>query len=169
MKTQKSSLDLSHYPVMLSEVIHISSPNNGGIFVDCTFGGGSFSKALLEFEKTKVIGIDRDPAVISIANQLKKKYRSRFEFNKLKFSQLDNILSSEVDAFVFDLGLSSIQLNDLKRGFSFKSKERLDMTMGLSDFSAQDVINNLSETQLNLIIRILGEEKESKKNSKEYC
>ncbi len=166
MKTQKSSLDLSHYPVMLSEVIHISSPNNGGIFVDCTFGGGSFSKALLEFEKTKVIGIDRDPAVISIANQLKKKYRSRFEFNKLKFSQLDNILSSEVDAFVFDLGLSSIQLNDLKRGFSFKSRDSLDMNMGLADKSAQEVVNTLSEEKLKLILKIFGDEREASKIAK---
>ena len=71
MKTQKSSLVSTHYPVMLSEVIKISSPSQGGLFVDCTFGGGNYSNALLEFPKTKVIGIDRDSeAVFSLANSI---------------------------------------------------------------------------------------------------
>ena len=76
---------------------------------------------------------------------------------------LNNI---KVDAIVFDLGLSSIQLRDLSRGFSFNSKDKLDMTMGLTDTSAQDVVNNLSEKQLKIIIKILGEEKEASKIAK---
>ena len=60
MNTLKSSLEISHFPVMLSEIIEISSPSKGGLFVDCTFGGGNYSKALLQFNKTKVIAIDRD-------------------------------------------------------------------------------------------------------------
>ena len=71
-----------------------------------------------------------------------------------------------MDTIIFDLGLSSIQLNNLKRGFSFKSKDKLDMAMGLTDFSAQEVVNNLSETQLKLIIKTLGEEKEASKIAK---
>ena len=161
MKTQNSSLELSHFPVMLSEIIHFSSPEKGGIFVDCTFGGGGYSNALLKFPKTKVIGIDRDSSVFPNADRLLKKYQDRFEFHKKKFSQLDKILKDCVDTIIFDLGLSSIQLNDLKRGFSFKSKEKLDMTMGLTHISAQEVINNLSESDLKLIIKILGEEKEA--------
>ena len=117
---------------------------------------------LLQFSETKVIGIDRDPNVTSIADKLVTKYHNRFKFYQSKFSQIDRILKDNVDTIIFDLGLSSIQLNNFKRGFSFKSKEKLDMTMGLSDISAQDVVNNCSELELKLIIKILGEEKEAK-------
>ena len=163
MKTQKSSLEFSHFPVMLSEVIKISSPSKGGVIIDCTFGSGGYSKALLKYSKTKVIGIDRDLTVISIAKKLEKKFNNKFKFFQSKFSQLENIIEEDIDIIIFDLGLSSIQLKDLKRGFSFKSKDTLDMTMGLTNISAQDVVNNLSETQLKLIIKILGEEKEASK------
>ncbi len=166
MNTQTSSLEFSHFPVMLGEVIQISSPAKGGVFVDCTFGGGGYSKALLKFPKTRVIGIDRDEAVISLAKKLEKKYFKRFKFYKLKFSQIDTIFKDNIDTIIFDLGLSSIQLNNFKRGFSFKSKDKLDMTMGLSDISAQEVINTFSEGQLKLIIKILGEEKEASKIAK---
>ena len=77
MNTLTSSLEFSHFPVMLSEIIQIASPEKGGLFIDCTFGGGSYSNALLKFPKTKVIGIDRDEAVISRANELQKKYQKR--------------------------------------------------------------------------------------------
>ena len=161
MKTQTKALELSHFPVMLSEITQISSPKNGGLFVDCTFGGGNYSRSFLKFSKTKVIGIDRDIAALQLAKELKKKYKNRFEFYHLKFSQVDKIIKGNADIIIFDLGLSSIQLNDFKRGFSFKSKEKLDMTMGLTNLSAQEVINNLSEAKLKLIIKILGEEKEA--------
>ncbi len=161
MNTQKSSLEKSHFPVMLDETIKILSPKNGGIFLDCTFGGGNYSKRLLQFPKTKVIAVDRDESVNSIAKKLEKKFKKRFEFYRIKFSQMNKILKKKVDTIVFDLGLSSIQLNNLSRGFSFKSKDKLDMKMGLSNISAQDVINNLSEAKLKLIIKILGEEKEA--------
>ena len=166
MKTQKSSLVSTHYPVMLSEVIKISSPSQGGLFVDCTFGGGNYSNALLEFPKTKVIGIDRDSEAVFVASQLEKKFKKRFEFYRVKFSQVDNILKNYADTIIFDLGLSSIQINNLSRGFSFKSKDKLDMSMGLSNISAQDVVNNLCESQLKLIIKTLGEEKEASKIAK---
>ena len=164
MNSQTSSLEFSHFPVMLSEIIQISNPKKGGLFVDCTFGGGGYSKALLQFQNTKVIAIDRDSNVISIANKFKKKFKNRFQFYQLRFSQMETVLKKEnVDTIILDLGLSSIQLNNLDRGFSFKSKKNLDMTMGLTDKSAQYVINNLSESQLMSIIRILGEEKDAKK------
>ena len=150
----------------VDEIIRILSPENGGVFVDCTFGGGNYSQRLLQFPKTKVIAIDRDESVSLIAKKLEKKFQKRFEFFQIKFSQINEILKKEVDAIIFDLGLSSIQLKDFKRGFSFKSKDKLDMTMGLSNISAQDVINNLSETKLKLIIKIFGEEKEASKIAK---
>ena len=166
MKTQKLSLEFSHFPVMLNEVTQISLANKGGLFVDCTFGGGSYSTALLKFPKTKVIAFDRDSAVVPIAENLKKKFQNRFKFHQIRFSQLDKVLINGADAFIFDLGLSSIQLKNLKRGFSFKSKDKIDMTMGLSDISAQEAINNLSEKDLKLIIKILGEEKDASRIAK---
>ena len=166
MATQITSLETSHFPVMLSEIIKISSPSKGGNFIDCTFGGGGYSKALLNFPETEVIGLDRDKEVLSIAQNLEKKFEKRFKFYQVKFSQINTIFNKNVDAIIFDLGLSSIQLNNLKRGFSFKSTDKLDMTMGLSNISAQDVVNNLSENELKLIIKILGEEKEASRIAK---
>ncbi len=161
MNSQKSSLEFSHFPVMLSEVIKISSPSKGGLFIDCTFGGGGYSKALLKFPKTKVIGLDRDNTVIIAAEKLKKKFQNRFQFYQQKFSLIDRVIEKNADTIIFDLGLSSIQLNNLTRGFSFKSSEKLDMSMGLTSISAQDAINKLSQENLKLILKILGEEKEA--------
>ena len=99
--------------------------------------------------------------MISIAKKLQKKFPQRFKFYQTKFSKLDQLPIDLVDVIIFDLGLSSIQLNDLERGFSFKSNKRLNMTMGLNETSALQVINNLSEKNLKLIIKILGEEKDA--------
>ena len=162
MKTLTSSLETSHFPVMLNEVINISSPKKGGFFVDCTFGGGGYSKTILEYPKTKLIGIDRDKSVTFIAKKLEKKFKNRFQFFQVKFSQIDKILKENADTIIFDLGLSSLQLKNLSRGFSFHSQDKLDMAMGLSDFSAKEAVNNLSEIQLKSIIKILGEEQEAK-------
>ena len=161
MINQTSSLESYHFPVMLSEILKISSPANGGSFIDCTFGGGNYSREILKFPRTKVQAFDRDKKVQSLAENLKKQFPKRFNFFQVKFSELDNILNDKVDVIFFDLGLSSIQLNDLDRGFSFRSDKKLDMSMGLNDTSAFEAINNLSEKNLKSIIKILGEEKEA--------
>jgi 16S rRNA (cytosine1402-N4)-methyltransferase len=163
MNNQTSSLEFSHFPVMLNEVINISSPSSGGKFIDCTFGGGGYSKEILKFSNTTVQAIDRDKKVLSIAKTLEKNFPQRFKFYQIKFSQLDKILNNNVDVVIFDLGLSSIQLDDLDRGFSFKSNKGLNMSMGLNEISALDVINNLSEKDLKSVIKILGDEKEAAK------
>ena len=77
---KNSSSELSHFPVMLDEVVKICSPNKGGVFLDCTFGGGGYSKKLLNYSKTKVIAMDRDKSIINISRELKKKYPNRFFF-----------------------------------------------------------------------------------------
>tara|TARA_Y200000002_G_scaffold322643_1_gene283344 strand:+ start:54 stop:1067 length:1014 start_codon:yes stop_codon:yes gene_type:complete len=157
-----SSSEPSHFPVMLDEVIKICSPDKGGVYIDCTFGGGGYSKKLLKFSKTKVIALDRDAFIIKIGRDLEKKYPNRFFFHQKKFSEINTVVGKQsVDAVVFDLGLSSIQLSNLERGFSFNSKEKLDMSMGISTTSAEEVVNNLSEQKLKSIIKILGEEKEA--------
>jgi len=166
MNNQTSSLEFSHFPVMLNEVLKISSPSEGGTFIDCTFGGGGYSKEILRFSNTKVIAIDRDKNVISIARKFEKTYPKRFKFYQKKFSQLDIISKDYADVIIFDLGLSSIQLNDLKRGFSFQSENNLDMCMGINEISALDVINKLSEKNLKSVIKILGEEKDAFKIAK---
>ena len=167
MTNQTLSLDSEHFPVMLDEVIKICSPKSGGTFLDCTFGGGGYSKKILNFSKTKVIAIDRDKHILKIAKSLEKKFPKRFTFFQKKFSEIDTVVhSQEIDVAIFDLGLSSYQLKNLKRGFSFRSKESLDMSMGLTTISAEDVVNNCSEQKLKLIIKTLGEEKEASKIAK---
>ena len=166
MNKSTSSLDSTHFPVMLNEVIKISSPSKGGKYIDCTFGGGGYSKQLLKFSNTIVKGLDRDDKVKIIGKNLEKKFPDRFKFYQTRFSKLENVTNDLADIIIFDLGLSSIQLNDLKRGFSFKSNENLDMSMGQNEISAQDVINELSELELKLIIKIFGEEKEASRIAK---
>ena len=159
MNNHTSSLEFSHFPVMLNEVLKITSPFNGGKYIDCTFGGGGYSKEILKIPKTEIAAIDRDNNIKSIAEELERKFPKRFKFYQIKFSQLDTIIEDHVDAIIFDLGLSSIQLDDYDRGFSFKSKKKLNMTMGLNEITALEAINNLGETDLKLIIKILGNEK----------
>ncbi len=167
MITPNSSLELSHFPVMLDEVIKSSSIKKGDSIIDCTFGGGSYSRKFLEFTNTKVIALDRDSFVLGLSKDVKEKNPGRFTFYQKKFSELDTIKTGKlVDIIVFDLGLSSIQLNNLARGFSFSSKESLDMSMGLNDISAEMVVNTFSENTLKLIIKILGEEKDASRIAK---
>jgi len=165
MNVPQTSLEYSHFPVMLNEVIKICSPEKGGNFVDCTFGGGGYSEELLKFPNTKVTALDRDNSAESRAKRISEKYLNRFSFYNEKFSNLDKILEGKdkADTIIFDLGTSLFQLMDLERGFSFNSKNRLDMNMGLSSISAEEILNNFGEKSLKMIIKILGEEKESAK------
>ena len=166
MNNHTPPLELSHFPVMLDEVLQITSPFNGGKYIDCTFGGGGYSKEILKIPKTTITAIDRDNTIKSLAEKFEKKFPKRFKFYQIKFSQIDTLSNEKVDAVIFDLGLSSIQLNDLERGFSFKSNKKLDMAMGLNKFSALDVINNLSEANLKSIIKFLGDEEDASKIAK---
>ena len=165
MKTAKKTSEISHFPVMLEEVIKICRPDKGGNFLDCTFGGGGYSKKILSFPGTKVIAIDRDIKVEKEASKLKKKYPDRFSFFNAKFSNLDKIISdgNKLDKIIFDLGVSNFQLKDKERGFSFNSSGSIDMSMGLSDISAEDILNNYKPEDLKNILKYLGEEKEASK------
>ena len=159
------SLDnTKHYPVMLNQVLSIITPQHGGTFFVCTFGGGGYSKAILKFPETKVFAIDRDDFTKKYAEILVKKFPNRFSFSQNKFSNLNKIDISETgpNAIIFDLGLSSFQLLDEERGFSFNSKGYLSMQMGFNKYSAYDVVNTLDKKNLTKIIKTLGEEKEGK-------
>ena len=156
-----------HYPVLLNEVINIITPQNGGTFIDCTFGQGGYSKKILEYPNTKVIAIDRDKNSQHIASDFKKRFEDRFSFHNIKFSQIKDLnLKDEIRGIIFDLGYSLNQIKDLSRGLSFDSKGDLNMRMGLNDFSAKDVINKLDQKELEQIFKYFGEEKNSKLISK---
>ncbi len=164
MKNTISSLEKKHFPVMLNEVVQTClNTKKNQLIIDCTFGGGGYSEELLKSPNVKVIALDRDKSAISRAKDLEKIFPNKFTFYNEKFSNLDKIIKEEnkPNVIIFDLGLSNFQLQDYKRGFSFKSNERIDMQMGLSKVSAEDVINTLDEQSLKLIIKILGEEKEA--------
>ena len=153
-----------HHPVMLDQVLSIISPQHGGTFIDCTFGGGGYSKAILAYPDTKVLAIDRDQLTKQQASELVKRFPKRFSFYQKKFSNLDEVTKLDLNpqAVVFDLGLSSLQLSDNARGFSFKSHNSLNMQMGINKYSAYDVVNTLEKKSLANIIKILGEEKDGK-------
>ena len=161
MKSPNTSLDKNHIPVMLKEVIKICSPKQGDNILDCTFGGGGYSKELLKFSSTNIIAFDRDKEVLPVANLIKKKFQKRFNFHLSKFSNIDKLPERSVDAVIFDLGVPSLQLDNLERGFSVKSKSDLDMDMGLATLSAKEVINNYDGKILRNIIRYLGDEKQA--------
>ena len=153
-----------HYPVLLKEIISIITPQYGGTFIDCTFGQGGYSKKILEYNNTKVIGLDRDIDSQIKANQIKEAFEDRFVFKNIKFSQLNNLkLKNEnVKGVIFDLGYSYTQIKDPKKGLSFESNGNLNMKMGLNNYSAEDAINKLDEKELEKIFKFFGEEKESK-------
>jgi 16S rRNA (cytosine1402-N4)-methyltransferase len=156
---------IKHYPVLLNEIISIITPQYGGTFIDCTFGQGGYTKKILEFSNTKVIGIDRDIDSKNISKNIEKEYKNRFLFENKKFSEINNLdLNKEkVKAIVFDLGYSYKQIKDSQKGLSFDSSGELNMRMGLNEFSAKEVINKLNQKELEKIFKFFGEEKEAKR------
>jgi 16S rRNA (cytosine1402-N4)-methyltransferase len=153
----------NHYPVLLSELISIITPQYGGTFIDCTFGQGGYSKKILDFTDTKVIGLDRDIDSFKKAKEIKKRYEDRFLFKNIKFSQLGNLkLKNEnIKGVIFDLGYSYTQIKDPKKGLSFETIGELNMKMGINEFSAKEAINILDEKELAQIFKYFGEEKDS--------
>ena len=154
-----------HYPVLLTELISIINPQYGGTFIDCTFGQGGYTKKILNFAGTKVIGLDRDCDSLKKAQEIQGEFEDRFVFKNIKFSQLDNLKfkKENIKGVIFDLGYSYTQIKDPKKGLSFEAIGELNMKMGINDFSAKEVINNLDEKELEKIFKYFGEEKESKR------
>ena len=158
-------LENKHFPVLLKELISIISPLYGGTFLDCTFGQGGYSEKILKNKNNKIIAIDRDQDVYLYAKKLEKKYINRFFFKNIKFSEINNIKINSKDhkEIIFDLGYSTNQIKDLNRGFSFKSKGKLNMKMGLNNFSCHDVISSMGEKSLYKIFKYFGDERYAKK------
>ena len=157
-------LENKHFPVLLNELISIISPLYGGTFIDCTFGQGGYSKEILKNSSNKVIAFDRDRNVSSIAQKLEINSKGRLSFYNKKFSEV-NKFENKVDdlkAAIFDLGYSINQILDHKKGLSFQSEGKLDMRLGLNDFSCDEVISSISEKNLFKIFKYFGEDKNSK-------
>jgi len=153
----------THYPVLLSEIISIITPQYGGTFIDCTFGQGGYTKKILRFEKTKVIALDRDLKSLKKAEEIKNEFEDRFLFKNIKFSELNNLkLKNEnIKGVIFDLGYSYTQIKDPTKGLSFSGIGELNMKMGINDFSAKEAINVLEEKELARIFKYFGDEKDS--------
>lgn len=158
-----------HVPVLLAEVLAALDPVAGKRVVDGTFGAGGYSRALLE-AGADVIGIDRDPHVRPFAEALSADFPGRFSFISGTFSELDELVASansgQIDAVVLDIGVSSMQLDEAARGFSFMRDGPLDMRMSQSGTSAADLVNTLDETDLANLLFGLGEERKSRRIAK---
>ena len=156
--------NVKHYPVLLKEIISVITPQHGGTFIDCTFGQGGYTNEILKYQNTKVIGIDRDINSEFIGKKIQEKFPNRFSFKNSTFSKLNNLKSKNenIKGIVFDLGYSFTQIKDPEKGLSFNSQGDLNMRMGLNDFSANEVVNNLEDKELEKILKYFGDEKDAK-------
>ncbi len=151
-----------HFPVMLPEVLEALRPVDGGVYVDATFGNGGYSEAILQKANCTVIALDRDPSVITRAEELKQIYGERFDFRAGQFGDFASLISENVDGAVFDIGVSSMQLDEADRGFSFSKDAPLDMRMSKDGVSAAHIINSYKEDDLANLIYNYGEERKSR-------
>ena len=135
-----------HVPVLLHETIKYLNLNDTGIYVDATLGMGGYSSEILKHSNCRLISIDRDPEAISNSHSLKRKFGVRFTVVNDLFSNLEKILKNlnidKINGIAFDFGVSSPQIDNPNRGFSFRFDGPLDMRMGGSTLSAADFINN---------------------------
>lgn len=159
---RKRDMD-AHRPVMLAEVLAVLSPRDGGVYVDGTFGAGGYSRAILDAADCVVWAIDRDPDAIRRGEELAGAHPGRLQLVHGRFGDMERLLRergvSQVDGLALDLGVSSPQLDDAERGFSFRADGPLDMRMGGEGPSAADAVNGLAEAELEWIIRTFGEER----------
>jgi len=155
-----------HIPVLGREAVEMLAPRAGGTYVDATFGAGGYSRAILAVAGTRVIGIDRDRTAVAGGFDLVDRAEGRLTLLEDRFSNLAEICAAEgaatVDGVVMDVGVSSMQLDEAGRGFSFRLDGPLDMRMGQAGPTAADLIAKASEAELADIIYLFGEERHSR-------
>jgi 16S rRNA (cytosine1402-N4)-methyltransferase len=155
-----------HIPVLGREAVAMLQPRDGGIYIDATFGAGGYSRAILAIPGTRLIGIDRDRSAVAAGFDLVDRSDGRLTLVEDRFSNLAAICTGQgfgaVDGVVMDVGVSSMQLDEAERGFSFRLGGPLDMRMGHDGPTAADVIARASEADLANIIYIFGEERHSR-------
>lgn len=155
-----------HIPVMIQEVLTALKPQKGEVYVDATFGNGGYTKAILEIVDCKVIALDRDPTVKVRVNEFKNMYGDRFEFRAGQFGDFADLVPEKINGAVFDIGVSSMQLDEAERGFSFSKEGALDMRMSQDGISAKDIVNSYDEEALADLIYQYGEERKSRQIAK---
>jgi 16S rRNA (cytosine1402-N4)-methyltransferase len=155
-----------HIPVLAASAIGWLAVRSGGIYLDATFGGGGYTRAILQTSGARVIAIDRDHDSIAAGEPLVRETHGRLALAEGLFCDLDLIAAQHgaagLDGVVFDLGISSMHIDNPARGFSFRLDGPLDMRMGRSAISAADVIRHASERELASIIAVLGEERHAR-------
>ncbi len=162
--SQAEGAEVRHVPVLIAEVIDALKPVPGAVIVDGTFGAGGYTRRILE-TGADVIAIDRDPTAIEAGRAMEKQFPGRLDLVESRFSVLDEAVSkvkgagSKVDGVVLDIGVSSMQIDEAERGFSFQKDGPLDMRMSKKGPSAADVVNRLKTGDLARIFNFLGEER----------
>jgi 16S rRNA (cytosine1402-N4)-methyltransferase len=155
-----------HIPVLLSTMLEHLRPRDGGVYIDGTFGAGGYARAILEAAHCQVVAIDRDPQAIAGGAALKQQYGDRLVVAEGRFGDMAQIANelaiSTADGVVLDIGVSSMQLDEVQRGFSFQSDGPLDMRMAGRGPSAADLVNTLGEKELADLLFRLGEERRSR-------
>lgn len=151
-----------HFPVMLDEVLQSLAPQDGETYVDATFGNGGYTQAILQAANCKVIALDRDPNVLPRVAELKAQFGNRFEFRAGQFGDFATLVPEDINGAVFDIGVSSMQLDQSERGFSFSKNAPLDMRMSCTGISAADIVNDTPEKELADLIYKYGEERKSR-------
>lgn len=161
------SQEQAHISVMLNEVLEMLQVQDEGIYLDGTFGAGGYSRAILENANCQLIAIDRDPNVKPYADTLQSTYGQRFQFAAGCFSEMQHICQTHnvplLDGIVLDLGVSSMQIDQADRGFSFMQDGELSMQMGEGSRDAKELVNQASEEDIANIIYHYGEERHSRK------
>ena len=158
-----ASVAAGHVPVLLDRVVEWLAVRDGGLYVDGTFGAGGYTRAILQTAGARVIGIDRDQAAIARGADLVSQAQGRLELVEERFGELQSVVAeASADGIVFDLGVSSMQLDQAERGFSFRLAGPLDMRMGHDGPTAADVVARAPERDLAAIIATLGEERQAR-------
>jgi 16S rRNA (cytosine1402-N4)-methyltransferase len=161
---------MAHQPVLLAEVLQALAPRDGAIYVDGTFGAGGYSAALLSAAQCSVWAIDRDPEAIAGADALKQRFPGRLQVVEGRFGDMARLLKERgiaaVQGVTLDIGVSSMQLDQSQRGFSFRFDGPLDMRMEMRGRSAADLVNEMAERPLADLIFAFGEEKKARRIAK---
>lgn len=161
---------MTHVPVMLKEVLQYLAPADNKIYVDGTFGRGGYSRAVLNAADCRVFAIDRDPTAKFFAEKMKNEFGDRFDFSEGCFGAMQEILEQRgilrVDGIMLDIGVSSPQIDDAERGFSFQKDGPLDMRMGNGGITAEEIVNSCTEEELADILYRFGDEPKSRKIAK---
>ncbi len=156
-----------HIPVLLTEMLHALAPRDGATYLDATFGGGGYAEAILSSAACTLWAIDRDPAAIARGASLAAHFPGRLHLIEGQFGDMLSHLQAAgvhaLDGVVLDLGVSSFQLDEPERGFSFRTEGPLDMRMGNHGTTAADLVNTLPEQRLADLLFELGEERASRR------